>query len=107
MPYPQEPKIATIHNVGATVMLTEACFSPTLETKCDGYTVPTPAQNGTFPASRWNYFAWRHNDNMANLMFMDGHAASYKHSYVITTNAAPDSRDEKDNYDVIWDQYRL
>lgn len=106
MSYPQEPKIANIRNVGATVMLTEAVFSPTLEQQADGYTVPTPSQNGTFPASRWNYFAWRHLDNMGNLMFIDGHAASYKHSYVINPNATPDSRDEKDNYDIIWDQYR-
>jgi prepilin-type N-terminal cleavage/methylation domain-containing protein/prepilin-type processing-associated H-X9-DG protein len=106
MSYPQEPKISAIHNVGATVMLTEATFSPTLETQADGYTVPTPSQNGTFPASRWNYFAWRHNDRMGNLLFMDGHAATYKHSYVINLNATPDSRDEKDNYDIVWDQYR-
>jgi prepilin-type N-terminal cleavage/methylation domain-containing protein/prepilin-type processing-associated H-X9-DG protein len=106
MPYPQEPRIATIHNVGATVMLTEAAFSPTLETRADGYSVPSPSQNGTFPASRWNYFAWRHLDNMGNLLFMDGHAASYKHNYVVNLNPTPDSRDEKDNYDIIWDQYR-
>lgn len=107
MPYPQEPKIASLHNVAATVMLTEAVFSPSLEaTTPEGNSVGTPSQNGTFPASRWNYFAWRHADNTANLMFVDGHAANYKHSYVFNTNPTPDSRDEKDNYDIIWDQYR-
>ena len=107
MPYPQEPKISGIHNVGATVMLTEATFSPNLETQADGYTVPSASlNNGTFPASRWTSFSWRHADNSGNLMFIDGHAATYKHSYVINLNASPDSRDEKDNYDIIWDQYR-
>jgi prepilin-type N-terminal cleavage/methylation domain-containing protein/prepilin-type processing-associated H-X9-DG protein len=106
MSYPQEPKISGIHNAGATVMLTEAVFSPTLETQADSYTVPTPTQNGAFPASRWNYFSWRHADNTGNLMFIDGHAQTYKHTYVINLNATPDSRDEKDNYDIIWDQYR-
>jgi prepilin-type N-terminal cleavage/methylation domain-containing protein/prepilin-type processing-associated H-X9-DG protein len=108
MNYPLEPKIAAIHNAAATVMLTEAVFSPTLEaTTPEGQSVGTPTQNGTFPASRWNYFAWRHIDHMANLSFIDGHAASFKHSYVFGQNpGSGDSRDEKDNYDIIWDQYR-
>lgn len=110
MPYPQEPKISGIHNVGATVMLTEAVFSPTLELQADGYSVPNNGTlNGTFPASRWNYFAWRHADNSGNLMFIDGHARTYKHSYVINLNGTsgdPNGRTEKDNYDIIWDQYR-
>lgn len=102
-----EPKIATIHNPAATVMLTEAVFSPTLEAVTpEGKPIATPAQNGTFPASRWDYFAWRHIDNTANLMFIDGHAANFKHSYIYNMNPTPDSRDEKDNSDVIWDQYR-
>jgi prepilin-type N-terminal cleavage/methylation domain-containing protein/prepilin-type processing-associated H-X9-DG protein len=105
--YPGMPKIANIHNSSATVMLTEAVFSPTGEaTTPEGQSVGTPSQNGTFPASRWNYFAWRHLDHMANLMFIDGHAATFKHSYVFNSNPTPDSRDEKDNYDIIWDQYR-
>ncbi|HEY1787165.1 MAG TPA: prepilin-type N-terminal cleavage/methylation domain-containing protein [Verrucomicrobiae bacterium] len=102
-----EPKIAQIRNPAATVMLTEATFSPTLEaTTPEGVAIPTATQNGTFPASRWNYFAWRHLDNMGNLMFIDGHAATFHHSYIFNSNPTPDSRDEKDNPDVIWNQYR-
>lgn len=102
-----EPQISQIRNPAATVMLTEAVFSPTLEaTTPEGVAIPTPAQNGTFPASRWDYFAWRHMDNMGNLMFIDGHAASFHHNYVFNTNPTPDSRDEKDNPDIIWDPYR-
>ena len=107
MPYPQEPKISQIRNVAAMVMLTEAVFSPSLEAITpEGTPIATPSQNGTFPASRWSYFAWRHEENMANLMFIDGHAASYKHSYVFNSNPVGDARAEKDNYDIIWDQYR-
>jgi prepilin-type N-terminal cleavage/methylation domain-containing protein/prepilin-type processing-associated H-X9-DG protein len=108
MDYPGEPKISQIHNVAATVMLTEATFSPSLEAVTPEGQALTSAQsnNGTFPASRWTYFAWRHEENMANLMFIDGHAASFKHSYVYNLNPAGDSRAEKDNYDIIWDQYR-
>jgi prepilin-type N-terminal cleavage/methylation domain-containing protein/prepilin-type processing-associated H-X9-DG protein len=111
MDYPQEPKISAIHNPAATVMLTEAVFSPTLEgTTPEGVNL-NPSANagsswGAFPCCRWTYFAWRHNDNMGNLMFIDGHAGAFKHSYVYNMNPTPDSRDEKDNYDIIWDQYR-
>jgi prepilin-type N-terminal cleavage/methylation domain-containing protein/prepilin-type processing-associated H-X9-DG protein len=108
MHYPQEPKIANIHNSSATVMLTEAVFSPSLEAVTpEGQALSNASgNNGTFPASRWTYFAWRHQDNTANLMFIDGHAANFKHSYVYNLNPAGDSRAEKDNYDIIWDQYR-
>lgn len=110
MPYPEEPKISAVRNAAATVMLTEAVFSPSLEaTTPEGQTLYTSGNAGnfgTFPACRWTYFAWRHSDNMGNLMFIDGHAASFKHSYVFNTSPAPDSRDEKDNWDIIWDQYR-
>jgi prepilin-type N-terminal cleavage/methylation domain-containing protein/prepilin-type processing-associated H-X9-DG protein len=110
MSYPLEPKVYTIRNAAATVMLTEAVFSPTLDaTTPEGVSLnPTssPGNFGTFPACRWTYFAWRHSDNMANIMFIDGHAGTFKHSYVFNTNPTPDSRDEKDNWDIIWDQYR-
>jgi prepilin-type N-terminal cleavage/methylation domain-containing protein/prepilin-type processing-associated H-X9-DG protein len=113
MDYPGEPKISQIHNVAAMVMLAEATFSPSLEAVTpEGVTLSsaTGNNNGTFPAIRWTYFAWRHEDNMANLMFIDGHAATYKHSYVFNTTdpTRNDSqgRTERNNYDIIWDQYR-
>ncbi len=107
MDYPRMPKISSLHNVSATVMLTETVFSPNLETVTpEGNAITTPAQNGTFPASRWDYFAWRHDNNMANLMFVDGHVGSFKHSYVFNTNPTPNSRDEKDNPDIIWNPNR-
>jgi prepilin-type N-terminal cleavage/methylation domain-containing protein/prepilin-type processing-associated H-X9-DG protein len=104
MPYPAMPKLSTIHNPSAVVLLTEAAFSPTLEiyvTSVGGST----SQNGTFPASRWTYFTQRHNLG-GNLVFVDGHSSYFKWKYVINPNPTPDSRDEIDNPDIIWDMYR-
>jgi prepilin-type N-terminal cleavage/methylation domain-containing protein/prepilin-type processing-associated H-X9-DG protein len=110
MAYPAMPRLATLKNPSAVVLLTEAVFSPTLEaTSPEGdqiYTGSNLGNFGTFPASRWTYFAWRHSGNSGSLVFMDGHAALYKHSYVYNESPSPDSRDEKDNADIIWDQYR-
>jgi prepilin-type N-terminal cleavage/methylation domain-containing protein/prepilin-type processing-associated H-X9-DG protein len=111
MGYPQEPKISDLHNAAATVMLTEAVFSPSTEsTTPEGnllYTTMTAGNYGTFPASRWTYFAWRHSDNRGNLMFIDGHAASFKHSYVFNNvNWSSNQRQESDNWDIIWNPHR-
>jgi prepilin-type N-terminal cleavage/methylation domain-containing protein/prepilin-type processing-associated H-X9-DG protein len=105
--YPQMPKLSSIHNASSVVMLTESAVSPNLEsyvTSVGG----SVTQNGTFPASRWTYFTQRHSIG-GNLVFVDGHASFFKWSYVVNLNpspAPPDSRDEKDNGDIIWDMYR-
>ena len=103
-PYPSMPKMTSIMNPSSTVLLTEAAFSPTLETYVTtvGGSV---TQNGTFPASRWTYFTQRHSQG-GNLVFLDGHSSFYKWSYVVNTTPGSDARDEKDNPDIIWDRFR-
>jgi prepilin-type N-terminal cleavage/methylation domain-containing protein/prepilin-type processing-associated H-X9-DG protein len=106
--YPKMPRLSSIRNPSAVVMLSEAVFSPTLEAVTpEGVTIATPPkiQAGTFPASRWTYFAWRHNLR-GSIVFIDGHAEIFRHDYIFNKNPAPDPRDEKDNGDIIWDMYR-
>ncbi len=98
--YPNMPKLSSIRNPIATVMVTEVAFSPTLESY-----VPTPDRNGIFPAARWTYFPKRHSDR-GTLLFTDSHAAIFKRDYVINPNPTPDSREEKSNPDVIWNPNR-
>ncbi len=101
--YPGMPKLSSIRNPAAVVMMTESAFSPTLEayvTQCGG----SVTQNGTFPASRWTYFCQRH-DLGGNLAFVDGHAHYFKWSYVVNFNSSA-GRQEVDNPDIIWDMYR-
>ena len=103
--YPAMPKITAIPNTASTVMLTETTFSPGSERY-----LPTPGdadRNGIFPAGRSYRFPNRHNGG-GNLVFIDGHSAYYKRSYII--NGAPNdqgaNRAEKMNPDVIWNIYR-
>jgi prepilin-type N-terminal cleavage/methylation domain-containing protein/prepilin-type processing-associated H-X9-DG protein len=107
--YPNEPKLTRFFSPSANVLLTEAVFSPTLEVVTpEGKSLPVASSSAnwaTFPASRWTYFSWRHN-KQGSLVFLDGHAAEFKHSYVFNLNPTPDSRVELDNPDIIWDQYR-
>jgi len=107
--YPNEPKLTRFFNPSADVLLTEAVFSPTLEVVTpEGKSLPVASSSAnwaTFPACRWTYFSWRHN-KQGSLVFLDGHAAEFKHSYIFNLNPTPDSRVELDNPDIIWDQYR-
>jgi len=101
LPYPAMPKLSSVPQPSSTVMLTESAFSPTLETYVTSVG-GSATQNGIFPASRWTYFAQRH-DIGGNLVFLDGHSAFFKWNYIVNKNPSPDSRDEVDNPDVIWD----
>jgi len=107
--YPEMPKLSTLRNPSATVLLTEATFSPTLDvTTFGGKTVPpTATQNGTFPASRWSYFSWRHN-RRGTLAFIDGHAGNFRWDYVYNTHpiAGHDDREEPFNGDIYWNPNR-
>jgi prepilin-type N-terminal cleavage/methylation domain-containing protein len=100
LPYPTMPKLSSIPQSSATVLLTEAAFSPSRELY-----VSDPSRNGIFPCARSYRFSMRHNAAGGNLVFIDGHSAYFKRSYI--TNGAPDDsgpdRAEKRNPDVIWD----
>ncbi len=101
IPYPNMPKIFSVPKTSATVLLTEAAFSPTRETYLA--TASDANRNGIFPCARSYRFAMRHNTG-GNLVFIDGHSSFYKRSYI--TNGAPSDsgsdRAEKLNGDVIW-----
>ena len=95
--YPSMPKLGTVRNPSAVVLMTEVAFSPSQET----YT-STPTRNGIFPAARWSYFPKRHNDRGA-ITFIDGHSAIFKRSYVINPAGG---RKEVFNPDIWWNPNR-
>ena len=101
--YPSMPKLSSINNTSAQVLLTEFCFSPTLE----NWTDDSQPQEGCFPACRWTYFVKRHN-NGGNLVFLDGHAAYFKYDYVygVDPNGGDPLRAEKLNPDIWWNPNR-
>lgn len=96
--YPEMPRLSAIPNPGATVLLTDVAFSPTLER----YT-PEPERNGIFPAGRSSQFSQRHSSRGANIVFVDGHANFFKRTYI--TNGWH-TREEKFNPDVVWNPNR-
>ena len=95
--YPAMPKLATLRPPTAIVLLVDATFSPTKENFTSA-----PDRNGIFPASRSERLCMRHNDG-GSLVFIDGHAAIFKRSYI--TNGTT-SREEKFNPDVVWNPNR-
>jgi prepilin-type N-terminal cleavage/methylation domain-containing protein/prepilin-type processing-associated H-X9-DG protein len=104
--YPLMPKFGEIRNPSSQVLFTDIVFSPTLER-----ILPTASdsdRNGIFPAQRSYVFPNRHSGG-GTLLFIDGHSAIYKRSYV--TNGAPNSsganRAEKLNPDIWWNPNRL
>jgi prepilin-type N-terminal cleavage/methylation domain-containing protein/prepilin-type processing-associated H-X9-DG protein len=96
--YPAMPRITAIRSPVNVVMMTEFCFSPTLE----NWTGSSQPQMGCFPASRWTYFVKRHN-NGGNLVFLDGHAQYYKFDYIYNPAGG---RVELMNPDVWWNPNR-
>ena len=96
--YPNMPKLGNFTRTSATVMLVDTAFSPTMETETFA-----PTRNGVFPAARNQRFAQRHRGTGGNLVFMDGHSAFYKRSYVTSPGLNPE---EKLNPDVIWNPNR-
>jgi len=96
--YPQMPRLSSMRNAAAVVLLVDAVFSPTRE----GY-VQGPDRNGIFPAARSERFSQRHRGSGANLVFIDGHASFFKRNYI--TNGLS-GREEKFNPEVIWNPNR-
>jgi len=98
-PYPNMPKLTMIRNPDAVVMLTECCFSPSLENwaKATG-----SLQMGTFPACRWTYFPKRHNGRGV-IVFLDGHSQTYTWDYVFNPAGG---REELNNPDIWWNPNR-
>ena len=105
MTYPSMPKLSSLKNASATVLMTEAAFNPTTETYLA--TSSDSGRNGIFPAARSYRFGGRHSLG-GNLAFLDGHSSFFKRSYV--TNGAPNdsgvNRAEKLNPDIIWNLHR-
>ena len=101
--YPNMPKLSSLRNSSAQVLLSEFSFSPTLENWTG---VTSQPQMGAFPAARWTYFPKRHNSG-GNLVFTDGHAARFKFDYVYGADPqGGDSRAEKLNSDIWWNPNR-
>jgi prepilin-type N-terminal cleavage/methylation domain-containing protein/prepilin-type processing-associated H-X9-DG protein len=101
-PWPSMPTMTSLRNVSAQVMMTEFCYSPTLE----NWTGSSAPQMGMFPACRWTYFVKRHN-NGGNIVFLDGHAQYFKYDYVYGVDPnGGDSRAEKLNGDIWWNPNR-
>ncbi len=99
--YPQMPRLASLRNVAATVLLVDNVFSPSLERYTAGDT--SPDRNGIFPAARSERFTRRHNNQGGNLVFVDGHAGYFRRACI--TNGTGAAR-EKFNPDVIWNPHR-
>jgi prepilin-type N-terminal cleavage/methylation domain-containing protein/prepilin-type processing-associated H-X9-DG protein len=96
--YPTMPRLENIRAPSSVVLLVDTAFSPTLEPE-----TLAPYRNGVFPAARSTRVAKRHSGNGANLVFMDGHAAFYKKSYITNSGTAAQ---EMFNPDVIWNPNR-
>ncbi len=102
--WPNMPKLSSMRNASAQVLLTEFCFSPTLE----NWTGSSQPQMGCFPACRWTYFVKRHNDG-GNLLFIDGHSEWFQYEYVFnpnTTTSYGQGRGELYNPDIWWNPNR-
>jgi prepilin-type N-terminal cleavage/methylation domain-containing protein len=106
--YPIMPRLGSLTQPSATVLLADTTFSPTLENYLAGGT--DPARNGIYPAARSERFTARHGGSGksgkvggGNLVFIDGHAAYFHRSYI--TNGTGSST-EKLNPDVIWNPHR-
>ena len=101
-PYPRMPALSSIRRPAETVLVTEVAVSPTTE-KPPGGSAQTV---GIMPAARWTYFPKRH-DNRGQIVFLDGHAASFAFDYVYNFNPdAGDPRIEKMNPDIWWNPNR-
>ena len=101
--YPFMPSVGAVPHSSAVVFMTEATFSPTMETYI---VVSGPNATGVQPAVRWHYFPKRHN-NGGNIVFLDGHAQTFSYDYVFNLNPAdPQGREEKFNPDIWWNPNR-
>jgi hypothetical protein len=95
--YPSMPKLAGIQKPSATVFMTDQYFNSTEGPANTFYSVN--------PAARWRAFPKRHSAQGGVLVFLDGHSAYHKQSYINNQQA---NGNEPLNPDVIWNPlYRL
>jgi prepilin-type N-terminal cleavage/methylation domain-containing protein/prepilin-type processing-associated H-X9-DG protein len=95
--YPTMPKVTTLRNTSAQVLLAEQAFSPTFEAS-----VGKGDATGILPFERWSAFSKRHS-NKGNIAFLDGHSAAFKWEYVYNPAGG---KEEKFNPDIWWNPNR-
>lgn len=91
--YPAMPKLASLPNPSATVLLQDGPFDPLTE-----QVNPSPQYNSDNPGGRWTSSAIRHTLG-GFLAFCDGHVQYFRHSY-LTNN--PNHTTDPPCPDVIW-----
>jgi len=96
--YPAMPKLGSLRQVSAVVLLVDTSFSPTIERH-----TPSPSRNGIFPAGRHYHLTKRHPREGGNLVFADGHAKLVRYADIDNGHG---SRVEKMNPEVIWNPNR-
>jgi prepilin-type N-terminal cleavage/methylation domain-containing protein len=89
--YPHMPKLTSLPNASATVFMTDQYFNSK-----EGPSNPYYSVN---PAARWRAFPKRHGEQGGVMVFMDGHSAYFKQSYIDHQQA---DGNEPLNSDVIW-----
>jgi prepilin-type N-terminal cleavage/methylation domain-containing protein len=98
LPFPQEPKLASLTQPSATVFMEDAMFN-FAESQATGFYPSTYNGYSQLPALRWRAFPARHGGSGAILNFVDGHSSFFKASYICRQQT---STWEWLNPDVIW-----
>ncbi len=97
LPFPREPRLASLSKPSATVFMEDAVFN-----YAEGQAVGYTSGNYTYsvdPALRWRSFPSRHGKAGGILNFVDGHSSFYKSAYI---NRQQPNAWEWLNPDVIW-----
>jgi prepilin-type N-terminal cleavage/methylation domain-containing protein/prepilin-type processing-associated H-X9-DG protein len=95
-PYPQMPKLTTIHRPTDTVFLFDCVFSPGQEVVNS-----SPQYNSVNPANRWRSFATRHSLG-GDIVFVDGHVGYYKSAIVQAGGTSTGTAQEVPGSPLIW-----
>jgi prepilin-type N-terminal cleavage/methylation domain-containing protein len=103
MAYPQMPRVTSLRNTAATVLMTDMAFNSADWNFSNQY-------YSVNPAGRWTAFPKRHNGKLGGILaFIDGHSRFFKYSYVVNPSpSGPNDTAELHNPDIIWNPgYRL